>query len=290
MERRRRAPGGTATIILLLLGSPIAGLQFGLPDHRVLPAHATSRMVEDQKLAGFPAEETDAIQVVAPTVQNPSSATGDITDYAAKLSRIPGIVQVDSFAGSYAEGRLITPPNGTYARFAGADGGTFLTVIPYAASINADAPKLVGEVRATDAPFDVMVGGSPADLIDFREALLGKIPVDLEESVANGIQKSGLLVTTAAAILAFTFAAYAAGEVVFLKMLGVGMTLAVLVDATLIRSVLVPALMKLAGHANWWAPPALRPRSAASMSATAFRRADRHREPPARTGQGRRPS
>lgn len=100
--------------------------------------------------------------------------------------------------------------------------------------------------------------------MDYEVFLLSRIKEeydrtgDLVESVAVGIQKSGSLVTTAAGILAFTFAAYAAGEVVFLKMLGVGMTLAVLVDATIIRSVLMPALMKLAGRANWWAPPLLK--------------------------------
>ncbi|SNR27299.1 L-serine dehydratase, iron-sulfur-dependent, single chain form [Actinomadura mexicana] len=58
--------------------------------------------------------------------------------------------------------------------------------------------------------------------------------------------------------LAASFAAYATGQVVFLKELGIGMALAVAVDATLIRAVLVPALMRLAGPFNWWAPGPLR--------------------------------
>ncbi|MDV5148849.1 MMPL family transporter [Streptomyces sp. SBC-4] len=64
--------------------------------------------------------------------------------------------------------------------------------------------------------------------------------------------------TAAALILAVSFAVYATGQVVFLKQLGIGMALAVLVDATLIRGILVPALMSLAGPANWWAPAPLR--------------------------------
>jgi RND superfamily putative drug exporter len=51
---------------------------------------------------------------------------------------------------------------------------------------------------------------------------------------------------------------YATSEVTFLQQLGIGMALAVLVDATVIRGVLVPAAMRLAGRANWWAPAALR--------------------------------
>jgi RND superfamily putative drug exporter len=72
------------------------------------------------------------------------------------------------------------------------------------------------------------------------------------------MERSGPLITAAAAILAVSFATYAVSGVVFVKMLGVGMALAILVDATLIRAVLVPAFMRLAGRANWWAPPALR--------------------------------
>jgi RND superfamily putative drug exporter len=100
--------------------------------------------------------------------------------------------------------------------------------------------------------------------MDYEVFILSRIKEEydrsgnLEEAVAGGLQKSGSLVTTAAGILAFTFAAYAFGDVVFLKMLGIGMTLAILVDATLIRAVLVPVFMKLAGRANWWLPKPLR--------------------------------
>ncbi|WP_052848882.1 MMPL family transporter [Streptomyces avicenniae] len=81
---------------------------------------------------------------------------------------------------------------------------------------------------------------------------------DNTTAVAAGIQRSAPLITAAAGILALTFAAYVTGQVVFLKELGVGMALAVLVDALLIRTVLVPAFMRLAGDANWWAPGPLR--------------------------------
>jgi RND superfamily putative drug exporter len=76
--------------------------------------------------------------------------------------------------------------------------------------------------------------------------------------VPRGIARSAPLVTAAAGIMAVSFAAYATGRVVFLQQLGVGLALAVVVDATLIRGVLAPALMRLAGRANWWAPGPLR--------------------------------
>jgi RND superfamily putative drug exporter len=66
------------------------------------------------------------------------------------------------------------------------------------------------------------------------------------------------LISAAAAILALGFAAYAGARVSLLQMMAVGTALAVVVDATLIRAVLMPALMRLAGAANWWAPPPLR--------------------------------
>jgi len=77
---------------------------------------------------------------------------------------------------------------------------------------------------------------------------------DSSLAVATGLQRTAPLVSTAATVLALSFAVYATGGVVYLKMIGVGMAVAVLVDATLIRGVLLPAFMKLAGRANWWTP------------------------------------
>jgi RND superfamily putative drug exporter len=78
------------------------------------------------------------------------------------------------------------------------------------------------------------------------------------ESVAAGLEQTGRIVTAAAALLAVVFIAFATSGISFMKLFGVGLTLAVLMDATLIRGVLVPAFMRLAGEANWWAPGPLR--------------------------------
>jgi RND superfamily putative drug exporter len=61
-------------------------------------------------------------------------------------------------------------------------------------------------------------------------------------------------VTAAALIQAVVFAAFGTSHVTFIKLFGVGLAMAVLVDATLVRAALVPAFMRLAGNANWWAP------------------------------------
>jgi RND superfamily putative drug exporter len=81
---------------------------------------------------------------------------------------------------------------------------------------------------------------------------------DNDESVALGLARTGRVITAAALIMAITFAALIAAEVAVMRLFGVGLTLAVLVDATLVRLVLVPAFMRVAGKWNWWAPRPLR--------------------------------
>lgn len=75
-----------------------------------------------------------------------------------------------------------------------------------------------------------------------------------DESVALGIAHTGRVITAAALIMSISFAALIAANVSFMRMFGLGLTLAVLVDATLVRMVLVPAFMHLMGGVNWWAP------------------------------------
>ena len=81
---------------------------------------------------------------------------------------------------------------------------------------------------------------------------------DNDESVALGLARTGRVITAAALIMAITFSALIAAEVAVMRLFGVGLTLAVLVDATLVRLVLVPAFMHVAGKWNWWAPRPLR--------------------------------
>ncbi|MGH3239018.1 MAG: MMPL family transporter, partial [Spirillospora sp.] len=344
--RRPLLIGGGVAVLLVALGSPLLGLNVGLPDDRVLPASASGRQVQQEIRDGFAAEETDALRVVVPA----GAGEGEVERYAVALAGVPGVAQVDSPSGSYVDGRRTAGPDA--ARFSA---GPWLSVVPEQDALEDDPFGLVDAVRAVPAPGGTLVGGYPADLADFRTALIDRLPVvvalilvvscallflmtgsvlvplkaavlnalslsvmfgalvwifqdgnlsgtlgftatgSLEPSipilmfcvafglsmdyeifmvsrikeehdrtgdnalaVAAGLQRSGPLITTAAAILAVSFASYALSGVVYLKMLGIGMALAVVVDATLIRALLVPAAMRVAGRANWWAPPALR--------------------------------
>jgi RND superfamily putative drug exporter len=82
----------------------------------------------------------------------------------------------------------------------------------------------------------------------------GKTRADNDESVARGIAHTGRIITAAALIMSISFAALIAAEVSVMRLFGLGLTLAVLVDATLVRMVLVPAFMHVMGQWNWWAP------------------------------------
>jgi len=80
---------------------------------------------------------------------------------------------------------------------------------------------------------------------------------DNDESIALGLARTGRVVTAAALVMSISFAALIAAQVSFMRMFGVGLTLAVLLDATLVRMVLVPAFMRVLGRWNWWAPKPL---------------------------------
>ena len=100
--------------------------------------------------------------------------------------------------------------------------------------------------------------------MDYEVFLLSRIKEehdrhgDNSRAVAVGLEKTGRIVTAAALLIAIVFVAFATSGVSFIKLFGLGLALAVLMDAFVIRSTLVPAFMKLAGEANWWAPAPLR--------------------------------
>ena len=100
--------------------------------------------------------------------------------------------------------------------------------------------------------------------MDYEVFLLSRIKEEHDRtgdntaSVATGLERTGRIVTAAAALLAVTFLAMATSSITFIKLFGLGLALAVVMDATIIRATLVPAFMRLAGEANWWAPAPLR--------------------------------
>jgi len=82
----------------------------------------------------------------------------------------------------------------------------------------------------------------------------GRTRADNDESVALGLAHTGRVVTAAALLMAVTFASLTAAQVSIMRMFGVGVPLAVLMDATVVRMLLVPAFMRVLGPWNWWAP------------------------------------
>ncbi|PSK97653.1 RND superfamily putative drug exporter [Murinocardiopsis flavida] len=351
--RRPLLTGGLGMAVLLLLGAPALGIDFGSPDDRLLRSDQPVRAMYDTVRADFATEEADAVQVVAPT-----TGPDEVAGYAARLSELDGVLRVDSAAGAFADGVRAGPAGpGGPERFTATSGGpgTRLSVLPDGDRLGQDAGGLVAEVRAAPGPDGVLVGGYPADLADYRTEVIDRLPLvgaiilgvtfvvlflltgsvlaPLKASVLNllsmsvmfgvlvwgfqdgnlagllgftptgtiepsipllmfciayglsmdyevfllarikedydrtgdpigsvprGIGRSAPLVTAAALILAASFAVYVSSEVTFLQQMGIGMALTVLVDATVIRGLLVPALMRLAGRANWWAPAPLR--------------------------------
>ncbi len=341
--------------VLLFLGAPFLNVRFGLPDDRVLPETATSRQVQDQIRQNFSSSESSALSVVPAQELTPSpQLEAAVGEYAARLSRIESVARVDAVTGSYIAGQQVAPPNPTSERFAG-PAGTWLSVVPAVEPLSPQGEALTKEVRATPAPFEPLVTGPSAQLVDSKEGIFGRLPLALgiialvtfvvlfmmtgsvlvpikalvlnllslsatfgamvwifqeghlsgllnftatgsldssnpilmfciafglsmdyevfllsrikEEhdrgadnvtSVAVGLERTGRIVTAAAALLAVVFIAFSNSDVSFIKMFGVGMSLAVIMDATLVRGALVPAFMRLAGNANWWAPGPLR--------------------------------
>ena len=356
---RRPVPVITVVVlILLLLGSPFRHIDLGRPDDRVLPASAESRQVSDVLRADFDSQESGALAVVVPdtTTAGPTGAAdAAVAAYAADLSRLDGVARVDAATGVYIDGTEIPVGPELTGRFAGGGDSTWLSVVPSIEPVSPEGERLVTEIRAVDAPFDTLVGGTAAQLVDSKDVLFTRLPVALgliglitfvllflmfgsvvvpakalvlnllslaatfgamvwvfqdgnlsglldftptgtidattpilmfcvafglsmdyevfllsrikEEhdagrdnitAVAVGLERTGRIVTAAAVLISVVFIAFATSQVSFIKLFGVGLALAVLMDAFVIRGTLVPAFMRLAGEANWWAPRRLR--------------------------------
>jgi len=100
--------------------------------------------------------------------------------------------------------------------------------------------------------------------MDYEVLMLSRIHEEWERTgdntlaVANGLQKTGGLITGAAAIMVVVFSAFGLSSIVILKQIGLGLALAIFIDATLVRALVVPATMRLMGPLNWWAPTFMR--------------------------------
>ncbi|WP_328481750.1 MMPL family transporter [Streptomyces sp. NBC_00377] len=329
----RRAPFfalGT-TAVLVLLGLPFLGVRFGTADDRQLPSSAESHVVQQHIRDGFPGSPGGGLEVLA----EGSATRAQYAAYKERVAALPEVARVD--------GPLV---NGDSAYF---------TVLPKGEAVDEAAQQLVGDLRATAAPFDTEVTGTAAVLVDSKHAIGAQLPWaaafiaivtlllvflltgsvliplqavllnalsltamfgavvwvfqdghlsgllgftspgsiettlpvlmfcvafglsmdygvfllsrikeeydrtgDHEGAVALGLRRTGGLITAAAVILAVVMVAIGTSRVTNTKMLGLGIALAVLMDAMVVRSLLVPAIMRLTGRATWWAPAPLR--------------------------------
>jgi len=104
--------------------------------------------------------------------------------------------------------------------------------------------------------FSIVFGMS----MDYEVLLISRIQEeyrrtgDNQAGVALGLEKSGRLITGAAAIMCAVFLAFGLADVVIIKAIGIGLAIAILIDATIVRLLIVPSVMRLLGRANWWAP------------------------------------
>ncbi|HCP72108.1 MAG TPA: multidrug RND transporter [Actinobacteria bacterium] len=127
---------------------------------------------------------------------------------------------------------------------------------------------LVGEftvTNAVDTGSIILVAVVAFGLsMDYELFLLSRIKEEHDagksniESVAIGLQRSARIITAAAGLLAIVFASFMLSGVTSIKMLGFGVAFAIILDATLVRALLVPALMRLFGERNWWAPKSMK--------------------------------
>ena len=122
---------------------------------------------------------------------------------------------------------------------------------------------LVGIPEATPVPIQLPIGIFAILFglsMDYEVFLLSRIKEEYDRTgdnalaVADGLAKSARVITAGAAIMVTVFVSFALGHDVMAKMFGIGLAAAVLIDATLIRMVLVPATMELLGDRNWWLP------------------------------------
>ncbi|MFI1695340.1 MMPL family transporter [Streptomyces bobili] len=329
----RRAPFfalGT-TAVLVLLGLPFLGVKFGTADDRQLPSSAESHVVQQHIRDGFPGTPGGGLEVIA----EGRATQAEYAAYKERVAALPDVARVD---GPLVKGDA-----------------AYFTVQPEGEAVDEAGQRLVGDLRATEAPFDTKVTGAAAVLVDSKKAIGDQLPLaaafitvvtlllvflltgsvlipiqavllnalsltamfgavvwvfqdghlsgllgftssgsiettlpvlmfcvafglsmdygvfllsrikeeydhtgDHERSVRLGLQRTGGLITAAAVILAVVMVAIGTSRVTNTKMLGLGIALAVLMDAMVVRSLLVPAIMRLTGKATWWAPGPLR--------------------------------
>jgi RND superfamily putative drug exporter len=175
MVMRRPIPVATAAIALLVfLGLPFLGVQFGQADDRVLPPGSEARVVGDLLRSEFSGFDASPIDVVAVGLEDPAQ----VDELASRFSNLDRVVRVDALTGTYVGGASVVPAGPANVRFASA-AGTYLQVIPAVDPGSIEAEAIVEEIRQMAAPVDLAVTGPTASLIDSKEAIFSDLPLAL---------------------------------------------------------------------------------------------------------------
>jgi RND superfamily putative drug exporter len=327
----QRHPGATCVgvvIGLLALAAPFLGANLANSDVRSLPRSMEVRQAYEVVHADFEHGLARPIVVVAEV----DSASPDLLAYLNVLHRYNGVYRVDL--------RPELPA-----------GATIVDVFPKGETEGTQARTLVGQIRATTTPFPVLVGGPAAELVDYRDSVVRRLPLaalvlllttgvllffltgslvvpvkallanvltlgatlgvlvvlfqwgwggwllgfepwgaidlttpvllfvfvfgltmdyevfllarireewlrtaDNDRAVLSGITRTGQVVTSAAFCIVVVFLGFVLGDITAVKEVGVGMTVAVALDVTVVRGLLLPSVMTLLGDLNWWAP------------------------------------
>lgn len=173
---RRPIPiAATVVVVLVLLGAPFLRANFGVPDDRVLPASAGSRQASEILRADFSGNAAEGFGVVAPGVGQ--DRLDDIASAAASLSTLDGVDRVDSAAGVFLGGQLVSSsPNDQ--RFIASGGAeiSWMSVIPNFPVASPEGEQLARDIRHLDLPFEVAVEGQAASLVDTKSAIGNALP------------------------------------------------------------------------------------------------------------------
>lgn len=168
-----------AVLTTMLL--PLTSMELGVPDQRMLPSSAESRIVQDTLQSQFGQTGVGSVTVVAP--QWDAGSGEQLAGYAARLSGLPHVDSVDSAAGRFAGGQKVSAPDQdaiSQATFA-ADDATWLQVNTSVTSYSQEGRDLATAVRDTAVPGSqqVYVGGAPAELTDTVSAITERLPIAL---------------------------------------------------------------------------------------------------------------
>ncbi|WP_331767240.1 MMPL family transporter [Embleya sp. NBC_00896] len=164
----RRAPlvAVLTTGVLVALGLPFLGVQFGSADDRQLPKSAESRQVQQVIRDHVDGRPTGSIEIVVRTGQQPDTTA----DYSARLSALDGVARVVGPGGTFERGAR-TAPAGPAETGRRAAGSAYISVVPAIEDLSAAGQDLVHDVRAVPAPGPALIGGSAAELVDSKHAI-----------------------------------------------------------------------------------------------------------------------